>query len=369
MNRITTTCLLLAATLATAALRLTPRHAAAATTPAWDRVAAARFLDAREIWWQQWPHAQKDHGTVCVSCHTQVPYALARPALSQQLGEPTLTPAERAMRASIDTRVNGWADMVPFYTDAKNGPGKTAEARATESVNNASMLAAEDARTGHLRPVTRAAFDQAWELQEQKGDNAGGWIWQNFHYGPWEGDESEYQCSALFYLEALNAPEGYAAEPDARVHLVALHGYLTRHYSAQPLLNQLYTLWAASKDPTLLTPQQRTALIAALAAAQQPDGGFRTAALDPIQRTDDTPQPLTSDGYATAIAILALQTTAPRNSPMLHRALDWLTHHQRPDGSWFAASLNKERDPKTAPYLFMTDAATAYAVLALENQR
>jgi hypothetical protein len=33
-----------------------------------------------------------------------------------------------------------------------------------------------------------------------------------------------------------------------------------------------------------------------------------------------------------------------------------------------AASLNKERDPKSDPALFMTDAATAYAVMALERQ-
>src|ERR1700735_5605575 len=36
---------------------------------AWDKAAAARYLDDREVWWQEWPHAQKDHGTVCVSCH------------------------------------------------------------------------------------------------------------------------------------------------------------------------------------------------------------------------------------------------------------------------------------------------------------
>ena len=45
----------------------TPASAASQT---WDKAAAARYLDSRQSWWQDWPHAQKDHGTVCVSCHT-----------------------------------------------------------------------------------------------------------------------------------------------------------------------------------------------------------------------------------------------------------------------------------------------------------
>src|SRR5580658_6406411 len=58
--------------------------AKSAGTPAaidWDRQAAARYLDSRETWWQSWDRAKKDHGTICVSCHTQAPYAMARPAL------------------------------------------------------------------------------------------------------------------------------------------------------------------------------------------------------------------------------------------------------------------------------------------------
>ena len=63
----------------------------------WDKAAAAKYLDQREVWWQEWPHAQKDHDTVCVSCHTQVPYALARPLLRAPLGEQKISDPERAM--------------------------------------------------------------------------------------------------------------------------------------------------------------------------------------------------------------------------------------------------------------------------------
>ncbi len=32
------------------------------------------ILVSRELWWQGWAPAQKDHGTICISCHTVVPY-------------------------------------------------------------------------------------------------------------------------------------------------------------------------------------------------------------------------------------------------------------------------------------------------------
>jgi squalene-hopene/tetraprenyl-beta-curcumene cyclase len=47
----------------------------------------------------------------------------------------------------------------------------------------------------------------------------------------------------------------------------------------------------------------------------------------------------------------------------------WLAQHQQSDGTWAAASLNKQRDPASDPALFMTDAATAYAAMALEGRR
>ena len=49
-----------------------------AAAPTWNRDAATKYLDDRETWWQGWPRAQKDHGTVCISCHTVVPYAMVR---------------------------------------------------------------------------------------------------------------------------------------------------------------------------------------------------------------------------------------------------------------------------------------------------
>ena len=355
---------------ALAGWRATAMRGAAAANDGWDPKAAAHYLDDREIWWQQWPRAQKDHGTVCISCHTQVPYAMVRPALMRELGEPAMSPAQTAMIASVEKRVNGWGEMGTFYTDAKSGPGKTAESRATEAVLNAVILASFDAAEGHLRPITHMAFDEAWALQESEGKIAGAWKWQNFHLGPWEGDESEYQGAALLMWAAVNAPHGYAQEPAARPHLAALRQYLRRGYASQPLLNQLYVLWASAKDRELLTSAERKALLAKLHGLQQADGGWRAAAMDARERVDHSPQPMESDGYATGLAVLAMeQTGTSRQDPALALGRKWLEQHQEKDGAWYAASINKQRDPASDAGPFMRDAATAYAVMALDEKK
>jgi hypothetical protein len=294
---------------------------------------------------------------------------MVRPTLRRDLHTTTLTPAEQAMLASVEKRVTDWDNMEPFYSDAKNGTGKTVEAHNTEAVLNAIVLASFDTRLGHLRPITITAFDHAWALQSTTGDLAGSWVWQNFHLGPWEGDESGYQHTALLTLTAYQTPDNYARRPDVQPHLAAMSSYLRAHYATQPLLNQLYVLWASKYDPTLLTADQQKALLTALQQQQQADGGWNTFALDHHERIDDSPAPTASDGYATAVAVLALEVAGPHHDSALQRGIAWLTTHQRPDGSWAAESINKHRNPDTDPALFMSDAATAYAVLALDQSR
>src|SRR6266404_1196898 len=63
---------------AAAALGWSPEAKVAVT---WSPKAAAAYLDQRADWWMGWQGAARDHGTFCVSCHTALPYALARAAL------------------------------------------------------------------------------------------------------------------------------------------------------------------------------------------------------------------------------------------------------------------------------------------------
>jgi squalene-hopene/tetraprenyl-beta-curcumene cyclase len=371
-NRTVATWLLLGSCCAAiASWRALPVHGnTVAPAGSWDRESAARYLDDREVWWQAWPRAQKDHGTICISCHTNVPYAMVRPELQRDLGEPAMTAAENTMMASVEKRVSQWSEMTPFYLDSKYGSGKTVESHATEAVLNAVILASYDARLGHLRPITRTAFDNAWALQETAGDKAGAWKWQDFHLGPWEASESGYQGAALLLIEATSLPGGYAKEPDVRPHLDWLRDYLRRQYAAQPLMNQLYVLWASAKSPGLLTAPQRKALLATLQAQQQPDGGWRTTAMDERERVDYSPEPTESDGYATGLAVLAMEESGTsRREPVLKHGLDWLITNQQKDGTWNASSINKQRDPANDATPFMKDAATAYAALALDQAR
>ncbi|HEY6445215.1 MAG TPA: hypothetical protein VIY53_02050 [Acidobacteriaceae bacterium] len=336
----------------------------------WSPSAAAQFLDQREAWWQSWPPAHEDHSTLCISCHTVVPYALARPELRQQPGEPRATAEEQVMLASVEKRVTDWPSMIPFYSDAKDGPGKTAQSHATEAVLNAIILASYDANHGHLRPVTRRAFDEVWALQLPSGQNAGGWPWQDFHLAPWESADSGYSGAAMLAIALEHAPDDYAADPAVAPHVQRLAVYLQRLYPTQPLMSQLYVLWASASIPDLLTEPQRTSLLQRIKDLQQPDGGWTLFSLDREDSWAALASSTQSDGCATGLVALALeQSGTDPHAAILQRGLNWLAHHQTTDGSWRAISLNKRRNLRTDIGLFMTDAATGYAVMALEQPK
>jgi hypothetical protein len=362
-----------------AALALAPAAGAQAadkpTTPRWNPQAAARSLDSRELWWQSWDRAQKDHGTLCISCHTQLPYALARADLRKTLGETALTATETAMLASIEKRVSLWDKVEAFYPDAKFGAGKAIESRNAEAVLNAVILSSYDARTGQLSEITRMAFENAWALQSEDGPTAGAWVWQNFHYTPWESPESEYYGAALMAVAVGKAPERYRFEESSADHLKALRGYLRSHYDKQPLLNKIVALWASAWFPDVLPAADREKLAASLYALQRPDGGWSLNDLGAWQRMDNSPPETRPDGYATGLIVLVLEEAldrAPRTDPRaeahIRRGLAWLQANQdQITGAWPAWSLNKKRDPQSNTGQFMSDAATAYAVLALEG--
>jgi squalene-hopene/tetraprenyl-beta-curcumene cyclase len=348
----------------------------------WNPKAAATYLDSREVWWQNWPPAQVDHGTLCISCHTVVPYALVQPALQRDLHQGEMPAPEKIMMDSVEKRVSEWSTMVPFYSDAGYGPGKTAESHATEAVLNAVILASHDAGEGNLRPVTRTAFDEAWALQETTGENAGGWKWQDFHLAPWESSESAYQGAALLAVALGTAPDRYASEPEVHAHLDGLQAYLRRQYAAQPLMSQLYVLWASAKLPGLLNEPEKKSLIEKLQSVQQADGGWALSSIDEQglkqrgwrrylgDQWTLLDHPAQSDGCATGLAVVAMEEAeVTRQDPTLMRGLEWLERHQEPDGEWQASSLNESRDPNSDVGRFMNDAATGYAVLALEIAR
>lgn len=336
----------------------------------WDQKAAAAYLDRRQEWWMTWPRAQRDHDTFCVSCHTAVPYALSRSALRAGIAEQSPSASEHRLLDNVTKRVRLWKEVAPFYSDKDRGAYKTVESRGTESVLNALILATRDTQTNQLSSDTRAAFDNMWAEQQTTGARKGAWLWLRFNNEPWEADDSDFYGATLAAVAVGTAPANYRSAPEIQNNIKLLREYLNREYAAQKPINCVSLLWAAAKMPGLIEPDRRKAIISELLEKQQPDGGWSLSSLSgEWKRSDGTPQEMKSDGYATGLITFALQQSGvPPENAQLKRGLSWLTANQdKAEGSWQSFSLNKNKEhhlsPETA--LFMNDAATAYAVLAL----
>jgi squalene-hopene/tetraprenyl-beta-curcumene cyclase len=356
-----------AACLAEVCLAASAGNVEKAPAAAWNQGAAARYLDSRETWWQSWAAARRDHATVCVSCHTVLPYALSRSSLRRSLGEDTLTEQEHVMLNNVLRRVTMWNEVQPFYPNSKTGPTLATDSRATEAVLNALILSIYDERKNHLTDITRSAFDNLWALQIKSGEAAGAWNWQNFHLAPWESGESQYNGAALAAIAVGRAPDDYQHSAKVQENLQLLRGFLRREYASQPLLNKVYVLWASARLPGIMPEKERAALVKELAARQRPDGGWSVSDLGAWKRGDGTPEETRSDGLATGLIVLALEEAGAGRIQVRH-GLAWLAQNQsQDDGTWSAWSLNKKRDPSTDVGRFMSDAATGFAVLALES--
>ena len=352
----------------------------------WSSKAAAAYLDGRLTWWMGWPVAARDHETFCVSCHTVLPYAMARPALRVALAEQTPSFVERKLLDNVTKRVRMWQDVEPFYPDAKRGgpswvgarvsellglagARKTAESRGTESILNALILAGYDVPTGKLSPNVRLAFHNMWEQQLKTGEAKGAWSWLQFHNAPFEGD-SQYYGAALAAIAVGTAPGNYRSAPEIQDNMKLLGEYLVRERESQILINRVILLWASTKVPGLLTPSQQKATIEEALSKQLADGGFSLSSfVGAWKRRDNTPLETKSDGYATGVVTYVLQQAGvTHDQPQVNRGLAWLMLNQdKTEGRWLAYSLNKKRDLSSDIGHFMSDAATAYAVLALTS--
>jgi squalene-hopene/tetraprenyl-beta-curcumene cyclase len=353
--------------------------------PSWDQKAATSYLDHRAAWWADWTTAARDHHTFCVSCHTTVPYILARAALRRELEESTPSAEETVILQNVRKRVGHWKEVDPYYQDSDYDKRIGTESRATESVLNALILASFDFETRQLSDETTVAFSNMWELQKtEAGDQQGAWDWHQFDLRPWEASNSPYWGAILAAVAVGKAPSDYASSPNIQTNLSLLRNYLTRNYSGQSLLNRVMLLWASGHLPGLLQQDERQRIIKEAFREQNADGGWTLSSVDwtwrsrsmfsfvSIWKRDDwSPQDRESDGCATGIFLFSLEEAGVgAENPQLRKGLSWLIHNQSKfDGSWTASSLNKHRDPRSNIGLFMSDAATGFAVLALTEDR
>jgi len=234
-------------------------------------------------------------------------------------------------------------------------------------VLNALVLATRDAPTGALSDDGRLAFGNLWALQFRAGDQKGAWAWLNFHNEPWEANGSPYFGAALAAIAVGRAPGNYASAPDIKDRIKLLRDYLQRGADTVNLFNRLMGLWASTQLPDVVTTAQRQGIIGEAMATQRDDGGWSSTSLGPWKRYDGTPLEEKSDGLATGLITYVLQLAGVTPAdPHVRGGLAWLAQHQDAQtGVWLAPSLNKSRDPTSDTGKFMSDAATAYAVLAL----
>src|SRR5947207_2658929 len=95
----------------------------------WNPRLAADFLDARQKDWFAWKVAAVPGGP-CISCHTNLTYLVARPALRRALGEKQPISYETDLIAAVRTRAaqDPAANMFQGFTKE---PGATQAASVT----------------------------------------------------------------------------------------------------------------------------------------------------------------------------------------------------------------------------------------------
>jgi squalene-hopene/tetraprenyl-beta-curcumene cyclase len=332
----------------------------------WKPEAAAKYLDEREQVWFGYAR--------CVSCHTGLPYALGRPALHKLVGNQTPTKQETQLLAQIQRRVANWKNLdtteFGLYYDGNDALKR--QSWGTEAVFNAVILAVDDQYQGRSSPseATKQAFTHLWQTQVQAGVAKGSWEWLDFNEAPWGNVEARYVGAALAAVAVGTAPGYYSpgVDADTDAYVALLRAYLKDSLPRQNLHNQAWGLWAATMVDGILTAVAQKRVIEQLLQKQQADGGWSLSSLGTWMRNDRTPQETTSDGYATGFILHVLQTAGvPKDDERIIKGLAWLQRHQAATGAWRSVSLVKKRNPASHAGKFMSDAATAFAVLALSH--
>lgn len=313
----------------------------------WNPRLAADYLDARQKEWFAWPRANLN-ANPCVSCHTNLTYLMARPALRRVLDENGPTQYETGLLAVLRSRVEKTDPKVMYPT--ANG-AFAAQETSVEAIFAALFL-----------PDSPEAFERLWKLQNPNG----AWAWNSANLDPWEMPESEYFGAAFAAIAATR-------EKDVRFqsNVAALEKYIRGGLHRQPLQNRVMALWASAMMQDLLPKPARAGILKDVYRAQQPDGGWTAASLGPFKNHPAAPAQEGSNAYATALITFVLERSGESHfDARLERALAWLRSHQNPQtGAWEALSFNKKYEPGSMQIGFMQDAATGFAVMALLDVR
>ncbi len=296
---------------------------------------AARYLDRASLTWQKVKN--------CATCHTNMPYLMARPALAE---------------ISADSgEVRAFYETYPAERWAKRSPN---EKQGFWTIVVATGLTFHDLQTtGKLSDPAREALDAMWTVQREDG----GWRWPDCNYAPMEIDD--HYGVTLAALTVGVAPDGYSQSEKARTGLAQLRGYLEND-PAKSLHHRAMLAWCSKRLDGIQTEAQRAETLTELLALQLPGGGWSTSSFladwDGLEREDGEPlDTKTGDAYGTGLVIvIARELGIPADDPRLRRGIEWLLANQRESGKWFT------RSPVADARNLISNTGSAFAVLALQ---
>jgi hypothetical protein len=374
------------------------------SSPSWNREAAAKYLDDRmELWFAKAKKLRTGQTeTSCVSCHTIIPYMLARPTLRKAMGVNAATSMEIRVIEETKKRVETYSDHEPLYDFDEN---KKLQSRGTEAVLNVLILTIADSpqgpgpRPGKPNQLTKLALERLWQTQRSDG----GWDWLDFGLEPFESVDGAFFGATLAAF-AVGTAEGQLSTqaapgakdanlPAAKMNpgIEKLRKYLIDKFHSQSLFNRTWLLLASTRFKDLLTKERRQALTKEIESRQRDDGGWSLETLGPWRwskaaepfrpsGTVDSALLAKSDGYATGLIVYTLrQAGLPADHPVVAKGLRWLIANQhdvplkdRKELAWRTHSLNFDREHggdkgENWRRLFMSDLATAFAVMALAD--
>jgi squalene-hopene/tetraprenyl-beta-curcumene cyclase len=323
-------------TLSQIAFGETPKPAA--TTPdepmakSLNAAKAASFIDGVGV---AWTRERK-----CMTCHTNVPFMLARPKIAG--GDPK---PMQEVREFLEANVKKWETAKP-----KSDYDVVATAVAL-TWNDVST-------TGKLHPATKAALDKMWTVQLEDGS----WNWPDCDWPPLEHDQ--FYSVAYASVAVSMAPDNYRNTPAAKKGMENIRKYLKANPTTE-LHHKATLLWASQKIDGLLSDEEKKAVVVELRKLQLLDGGWNLPALGPYPRNrrGDVANPMNvSDGYATGFVTFILrQTGVSAEDPALVKAVEWLKSNQRESGRWFTQS------PGGSKAQYVTNVGSAFAILALDS--
>ena len=174
----------------------------------------------------------------CATCHTNLFYMVARPALR------TVLPDSGEVRGFYeDYRKVRWKERRPK------------EAQGFWTIVVATGLTLNDAQTtGKLSETAREVLDIMWSTQRADG----GWKWPDCDYAPMEIDD-HYGVTVAALAVGL-APDGYAETPQAQAGLEKLRTYFPNN-PPKSLHHRAMIAWCSLRIDGIATDEERKATL------------------------------------------------------------------------------------------------------------